>query len=66
MKHTAHVTKDAEHDPFDSTSYRVRIRNATDMPTGLQQAMEKVHTSTEKKSSTDRRDRDGTIRCVEV
>jgi len=49
MKHTAHATTAAEHDPFDSTSYRVRIRNATDKRTGLQQAMEKVHTSTEKK-----------------
>jgi hypothetical protein len=49
MKNTAHVTKDAEHDPFDSTSYRDCIRNATDKPTGLQQAMEKVHTSTDKK-----------------
>ena len=66
MKHTTHATTDSEHDPFDSTSYRVHIRNATDKRTGLQQAMEKVHTSTEKKRSTDRRDRDGTIWFVEV
>lgn len=48
MKHTTHATTDAEHDPLDSTSYRVRIRNATDKRTGLQQAMEKVQTSIEK------------------